>query len=90
MNDGEGQALALRCGVAFFIVARGPVPRERGNEIELFPKPARGSVARGPVPRHRWIIRGMAGDRPPPYVLVEVSVSFSLLGGFSCQNSTSL
>ena len=28
-NDGEGQALALRCGGAFFIVARGPVPRDR-------------------------------------------------------------
>ena len=28
---GEGQALALRCGVAFFVVARGPVPRDRGR-----------------------------------------------------------
>ncbi len=28
---GEGQALALRCGVAFFFVARGPVPRDRSR-----------------------------------------------------------
>ena len=28
-NNGEGQALALREGAAFFIVARGPVPRDR-------------------------------------------------------------
>ena len=28
-DDGEGQALALREGAAFFPVARGPVPRER-------------------------------------------------------------
>ena len=27
-DTGEGQALALREGVAFFIVARGPVPRD--------------------------------------------------------------
>ena len=28
-DDGEGQALALRCGDAvFFTVARGPVPRD--------------------------------------------------------------
>ena len=24
-------------------------------------------VARGPVPRDRWVIRGMARDRPSPY-----------------------
>ena len=28
MNDGEGQALALRESVAFFTVARGPVTRD--------------------------------------------------------------
>ena len=28
-RHGEGQALALRCGWRFFIVARGPVPRDR-------------------------------------------------------------
>ena len=27
-DDGEGQALALREGAAFFTVARGPVPRD--------------------------------------------------------------
>ena len=29
---GEGQALALRYAARFFIVARGPVPRERSRE----------------------------------------------------------
>ena len=33
-SSGEGQALALREGVAFFIVARGPVPRDVGKAEE--------------------------------------------------------
>ena len=46
MNDGEGQALALRKGAAFYFpVARGPIPRDENR-----PWP----VARGPVPRDRY------------------------------------
>ena len=33
MNDGEGQALALRYAARFFAVARGPVPRERSSTV---------------------------------------------------------
>ena len=35
MVHGEGQALALREGAAFFIVARGPVPRDRSMAREI-------------------------------------------------------
>ena len=52
---------------SFFIVARGPVPRDRcmardrpspyGEGVAFF------TVARGPVPRDRWIARTMARDR---------------------------
>ena len=35
-DAGEGQALALREGAAFFIVARGPVPRELHRQAVAF------------------------------------------------------
>ena len=55
-------------GERFFIVARGPVPRERWIMRALArdrPSPyGEGSVffivARGPVPRDRWSARAMA------------------------------
>ena len=61
--------------VAFFIVARGPVPRDRWGARAMArdrPSPYGAGVAffivaRGPVPRDRWIARAMARDRPSPY-----------------------
>ena len=52
-RHGEGQALALRDGEAFFQRSAGACP----------PRTSRRTVARGPVPRDRC----MARDRPSPY-----------------------
>ena len=54
-RHGEGQALALRAAARFFIVARGPVPRDRQS-------------ARKPhANQSHFPNRGMARDRPSPY-----------------------
>ena len=57
---GEGQALALRKGDAFFFtVARGPVPRDLSISAENVRSPETADVCGSD--------RCMARDRPSPY-----------------------
>ena len=76
-QHGEGQALALREGEAFFShrSAGACPPRTldcaddgEGQALALREGEAFFlTVARGPVPRERWSARAMARDRPSPY-----------------------
>ena len=65
-SDGEGQALALREGAAFFIVARGPVPRVGWGARAMaraWPSPSGERQGR----RDLLVSMSMARDRPSPY-----------------------
>ena len=74
MNDGEGQALALREGTAFFHRSAGACPPRslhgeglndgEGQALALRRRGPFFTVARGPVPRER----SRARDRPSRYV----------------------
>ena len=77
-GPGEGQALALREGAAFFHRSAGACPPRsfvcpRPGEGQALALRGRGrfstqnppvTVARGPVPRDRWCTPGLARDRP--------------------------
>ncbi len=53
-NDGEGQALALREGKRFFIVARGPVPRARWSARTMAGETLSDARMASEGPRPTW------------------------------------
>ena len=67
-NDGEGQALALREGKAFFTAARRPSDATRASE-RVSPanvaRTAAHTVARGTGPREAWCQEGILGPLGP-------------------------